>query len=75
MDIKSLIQECIAEVLVEGTRECSVCYKPLGTWDGEGVSHGICPECKIKMRAQMLTMKSTNGGRIISKPTASPNGP
>lgn len=28
---------------------CAWCGKKLGTWDGEGTSHGICSDCDKKM--------------------------
>jgi len=33
---------------LEGKRVCASCGKITGDFNGEGTTHGICPECKIK---------------------------
>lgn len=52
-ELRALIKECLTEVLVEARRICSWCKKDLGQFTGDKDSHGICPECKEKMMADI----------------------
>ncbi len=49
-EIKSLIRECLSEVLAEGEVVCAWCKKKLkDAPEISGTSHGICQKCKDEM--------------------------
>jgi len=52
-ELKALIRECLSEVISEGRKICAWCKKDMGYFDGQGDSHGICPECFKKMKAEI----------------------
>lgn len=36
---------------------CAWCKRVLGEKQGEGVTHGICPECLAKLEQEMATLR------------------
>jgi len=41
--------------------ECAWCGKPLGEGEGEGISHGICPDCKAKVMEEINQLAVMGG--------------
>jgi len=52
-ELRALIKECLTEVLIEARRICAWCKKDMGHFGGSDDTHGICPECKEKMMADI----------------------
>jgi len=36
---------------------CAWCGRMLGQKQGEGVTHGICPQCLAKLQAEIVTLR------------------
>jgi hypothetical protein len=60
--------------LTEGDRVCAWCKKGMGSFDGDGVTHGICPSCQTKWKEDLANRdKKEDSEKIKSlKPSFEP---
>lgn len=45
---------------------CAWCKAEIGTKEGEGVTHGICPDCYAAMKELLANLKPVSDNREIS---------
>lgn len=76
-ELKSVIRECLKEVMAEGKRICAWCQKDMGDLGSEfkaqGDSHAICPDCKEKffgspekIRQDVLKHLANDSTKLVS---------
>lgn len=65
MNVTTLIQECIQEVLAEARQICAWCKKDIGEIPGDKDSHGMCSSCAKKL-ADEEGISLTEGRKVCS---------
>ncbi len=42
---------------LKGIVICAWCKKEIGRWEGPGISHGLCQECKVGVNEEIESLK------------------